>query len=174
VFAGRLDPVKRPLLVVDIAFELVKLRGGRNFSFLIAGNGPDRERIVDRVRRAGLDSVFGLLGRVDDMPKVLVEADVLVVPSQAECIPLIVLEALATAKPVVLPEVGAVDEVLDPCSGILIKPGQDLATRFAAALRACPMTQDYATPWAGPAGEKWKLSTASGNRGRHTAMCFVS
>jgi glycosyltransferase involved in cell wall biosynthesis len=135
VFVGRLDPVKRPLLLVDIALALVKLRGGRDFRVIVAGDGPEGESLRIRVRRAGLNSVFALLGHVDDMPKLLAEADVVVVPSQAEGIPLSVLEALATAKPVVCSAVGAVSEVLGPATGILIQPGPDLALRFAAALQ---------------------------------------
>jgi glycosyltransferase involved in cell wall biosynthesis len=135
VFAGRLDPVKRPLLLVDIALELVKLRGGRDFRVLVAGDGPEGEALRIRVRRAGLDSVFVLLGYVDDMPKLLAEADVVVVPSQAEGIPLTVLEAMATAKPVVCTAVGAVSEALDPSTGILIEPGPGVARRFATALQ---------------------------------------
>ena len=67
--------------------------------------------------------------------KVLAEADVVVVPSQAEGIPLSVLEAMATAKPVVCSAVGAVSEVLDPSTGILIEPGPGMAKRFAGALQ---------------------------------------
>ena len=135
LFAGRLDPVKRPLLLVDIALELIKLRGGRDFRVLVAGDGPEGESLRIRLRRAGLDSVFVLLGHVDDMPQVLAKADVLVVPSQAEGIPLSVLEAMATAKPVVCAAVGAVSEALDPSTGILVEPGPGLARRFAAALQ---------------------------------------
>lgn len=135
VFVGRLEAVKRPLLLVDIALELVKLRGGQDFRVLVAGDGPEGEPIRNRVRQAGLDSVFALLGHVDDIPKVLAEADVVVAPSQAEGVPLSVLEAMATAKPVVCSAVGAVSEALDPSTGILIEPGPGMAKRFAAALQ---------------------------------------
>jgi glycosyltransferase involved in cell wall biosynthesis len=134
VFGGRLDPVKRPLLLVDIASELVKLRGCRDFRVVVAGDGPAGESLGMRVRRSGLDSVFTLLGHVDDMSNVLAEADVVVVPSRAEGIPLIVLEAMATGKPVVCSAVGAVSEALDASTGILIEPGPDVAKRFGCAL----------------------------------------
>ena len=135
VFGGRLDPVKRPLLLVDIALELVKLRGCRDFRVVVAGDGPAGESLRLGVHGAGLDSVFALLGHVDDMPEVLAGADVVVVPSRAEGIPLIVLEAMATARPVVCSAVGAVSEALDSSTGILITPGPDLARRFALALQ---------------------------------------
>ena len=135
VFAGRLEPVKRPLLLVDIALELIELRSGRDFRVLVAGDGPEGESLRIRVRRAGLDSVFARPGHVDDMPKVLAGADVVVLPSQAEGIPLVVLEAMAVARPVVCSRVGAVAEVVDSSNGILIEPGPGEATRFAVALQ---------------------------------------
>ena len=135
MFAGRLEPVKRPLLLVDIALELIELRSGRDFRVLVAGDGPEGEPLRIRVRRAGLDSVFALPGHVDDMPKVLAGADVVVLPSQAEGIPLVVLEAMAVARPVVCSRVGAVAEVVDSSNGILIEPGPGEARRFAVALQ---------------------------------------
>ena len=135
LFAGRLDPIKRPLLLVDIALELVKLRAGRDFRVLVAGDGLEGESLRTRLRRAGLEQGFVLLGHVDDMPELFAEADVVVVPSLAEGIPLSVLEALATAKPVVCSAVGAVSEVVDPSTGILIEPGPGMARRFAIALQ---------------------------------------
>jgi glycosyltransferase involved in cell wall biosynthesis len=48
---------------------------------------------------------------------------------------LIVLEAMATAKPVVCSAVGAVSEAIDPSTGILIEPGPGVAKRFALALQ---------------------------------------
>jgi len=135
VFAGRLEPVKRPLLLVDIALELIELRSGRDFRVLVAGDGPEGEPLRIRVRRAGLDSVFALPGHVDDMPTVLAGADVVVLPSQAEGIPLVVLEAMAVARPVVCSRVGAVAEVVDSSNGILIEPGPGEARRFAVALQ---------------------------------------
>jgi len=153
LFAGRLDPVKRPLLLVDIALELAKLRGGRDFRVLVAGDGPEGEPLRRRLRRAGIDSVFVLLGHVDDVPQLLAEADALVVPSQLEGIPLSVLEAMATARPVVCSAVGAVSEALDPSSGILIEPGPGEARRFATALQRL-LTDPGARDQMGRAGRR--------------------
>ena len=136
MFAGRLDPVKRPLLLVDIATELVRLRPDRDFQFLVAGDGPERELLRKRVRRAGLDSVFKLLGHVATMPATLAETDVVVLPSRAEGIPLVVLEAFAVGRPVICSRVGALAEVVDSSSGILIERGPGEAARFAAAVQS--------------------------------------
>ena len=135
LFAGRLDPVKRPLLLVDIALELAKLRGGRDFRVVIAGDGPEGAALRGRVHRAGLDSVFEFLGQVSAMPAVLADADAVVLPSRGEGIPLVVLEAFAAARPVVCSRVGALAEVVDSSTGILVESGSGEARRFAIALK---------------------------------------
>ncbi len=56
------------------------------------------------------------------------------VPSHTEGIPLIVLEAFAATRPVICSRVGAVEEVVDASTGILIDPQRGEAGRFAAAI----------------------------------------
>jgi glycosyltransferase involved in cell wall biosynthesis len=134
LFAGRLDAVKRPLMLPDIARELVKLRTAADFRVVVAGDGPEREALRAKVREAGLEGCFELMGHVPSMPAALADADVLVLPSRGEGIPLIVLEALAAGRPVVCSRVGAVEEAVDASTGFLIEPGVGEAARFAAAL----------------------------------------
>ncbi|MBI3695561.1 MAG: glycosyltransferase family 4 protein, partial [Acidobacteria bacterium] len=133
LFAGRLDPVKRPLLLLEIAAELARLRPVRDFHFVIAGDGPESAALRSR---AGGDPAFTLLGHADDMPPLLAEADVVVIPSQAEGIPLVALEAFAVERPVVCSRAGAAAEVVSAATGALIEPGAGEAARFAAALHA--------------------------------------
>jgi glycosyltransferase involved in cell wall biosynthesis len=134
LFAARLDPVKHPLLLVEIAAELLRLRPQRDFHFLVAGDGPERQSLRASLGRARLDSLFTLLGYVEDMPALLAEADVLILPSRGEGIPLAVLEAFATGRPVVCSRVGALPEVVDSSTGLLIEPGPGEAAGFAAAI----------------------------------------
>ena len=136
LFAGRLDPVKRPLLLVDIATELVRLRPQRDFHFVVAGAGPESTGLKARLQRGGLEGLFTLLGHVEDIPALLAESDLVIIPSQAEGIPLIALEAFATERPVLCSRVGAAAEVVDATTGVLVDPGPGEAARFAAELDA--------------------------------------
>lgn len=136
LFAGRLDPIKRPLLLADIATELLRLRPQRDFHFLVAGAGPESTGLKARLQRGGLEALFTLLGHVDDVPALLAESDLVVVPSEAEGIPLIALEAFATERPVLCSRVGAAAEVVDTTTGVLVDPGPGEAARFAVALDA--------------------------------------
>ena len=51
-YAGRLDAFKRPLLLLDIAERLRTLRGGFDFRFVIAGEGPEPPRILTGIARS--------------------------------------------------------------------------------------------------------------------------
>ncbi len=134
LFAGRLDSIKRPLLLVEIARALCKLRPRENFRIVVAGDGPEEIPLRKQVCRARVDHLFEFLGHVPDIAPVLADSDLLVLPSRDEGIPLIVLEAFACGKPVVASDVGAIGEVVDRASGFLIavQPGEVQA--FAQAI----------------------------------------
>jgi glycosyltransferase involved in cell wall biosynthesis len=88
---------------------------------LIAGDGPDRTE----VRRAAADDPgIWLLGHRDDVPRLLGAADMFVLASDFEAVPMAILEAMATGLPVVATNVGSISDVIrDGDSGILVAPG---------------------------------------------------
>jgi glycosyltransferase involved in cell wall biosynthesis len=98
---------------------------------LIAGSGPDADKLMTRATETGARVRF--LGRRDDMPGVLAAADVLCLTSDAEAAPFAVLEAMASGLPVVATNVGSIPElVVDGETGLLVEPGA--AAPVAAAL----------------------------------------
>ncbi len=144
LFIGRLDAIKRPLLLPEIARELERLpgRAAKDFHFVVAGDGPEGERLRSLVQSRGLRKRFSLLGHVQDVAELLADAAVLVIPSEGEGIPLVLLEALAMETPVVACRSGAIAEALPPTSGILVEPGLYEETRLAQALEE--LLEDHA------------------------------
>ena len=135
LFAARLDPVKRPLLLVDIALELKKKRGVIDFRLIVAGDGPEAASLRHRVEQSGLAEAFEFLGHVHDLAPVLDDAELLVVTSKVEGIPIVVLEALASGKPVVASDAGAINEVVqNGVNGFLIRGCSQEKAQFARAL----------------------------------------
>ncbi len=134
LFAGRLDPIKRPSLLVDIAGELLSLRKKADFVFVVAGEGPEASSVQAQVRRKALQGIFEFLGHVEDMPPVIAAADIVLLPSRSEGMPLIVLESLACSTPVVASKVGAIAELVDSSCGVLIEPASGEASAFAVAI----------------------------------------
>jgi glycosyltransferase involved in cell wall biosynthesis len=100
---------------------------------LIVGEGPDRPRLEEEIRSLGLGERVRLLGERHDVPELLADADVFVLSSSSEGLPVSVLEAMAAGLPVVASRVGGVAElVVDGETGILVRPGD--ASALAAAL----------------------------------------
>jgi glycosyltransferase involved in cell wall biosynthesis len=134
LFGGRLDPVKRPLLLPEVARELQRVRGGGATHFVVAGDGPEAARLRSMIQTHRLEDNFTLLGHVPDIAGLMAVADLLLIPSQGEGVPLVLLEALAMQLPVVACRAGAIEEALPPDCGVLVEPGPYEETRLAEAL----------------------------------------
>ena len=93
-------------MLAEIASRLRQHRGRDDFRFVVAGDGPEAARLRQRVRTIGLDGLFEFRGQVTDIAPELAACEVVVLPSRAEGIPLIVLEAFAASRPVVASAVG--------------------------------------------------------------------
>ena len=138
LFAGRLDPVKRPLLLIDIAEHLYKRDKLRPFRMVIAGDGPELPALRERAKQKHLETFFDFLGHVDDLAPVMRDADIVILPSRSEGVPLVLLEAMACARPVVASRVGGIPQIVDSTCGILIdspKPAADFAAALDLLLR---------------------------------------
>src|SRR5918992_168533 len=93
--------------------------GGRSLRLrgLIAGDGPERERLRQLV--AGVDGV-DLLGSRGDVPDLIAACDAVALLSRAEALPMSILEAMALARPVVTSDVGGAGEaVVDGETGMV-------------------------------------------------------
>ena len=123
-----------PSLLVDIAGELLRLRNKADFVLPWPGREPEAAAVRGLVRRRDLEGVFEFLGHVEDMPPLIAAADIVLLPSRSEGVPLIVLESLACSTPVVASNMGAFAEVVDSSCGVLIDPAEGEASAFAVAV----------------------------------------
>ncbi len=108
--AGRLFPVKDFSLMVDIARMTCAAR--TNARFVLAGDGPEKDAILHKIRTNGLEDYFTLLGHVDDMQDFYAGLDIYINTSIHEGIPMTVLEAMARRIPVVAFAVGGLNEIV--------------------------------------------------------------
>ncbi|HFD32724.1 MAG TPA: glycosyltransferase [Gammaproteobacteria bacterium] len=117
--AGRLFPVKDFSLMVDIANVIVSQND--IVDFVLAGDGPERPMLEEKVRKYDLQGRFIFLGHQDDMDSFYRSLDVYISTSVHEGIPMSVLEAMSHGLPVVVPKVGGFPEIIeDGISGYLI------------------------------------------------------
>jgi glycosyltransferase involved in cell wall biosynthesis len=129
VAVGRLKAPKDFLTLV----RAVALLPADSVEALVVGEGPDRAGLEAEVRRLGIGERVHLVGERRDVPELLANADVFVLSSASEGMPVSVLEAMAAGLPVVGSRVGGVPElVVDGETGLLVEPGN--AGELAAAI----------------------------------------
>jgi glycosyltransferase involved in cell wall biosynthesis len=115
------------------AAELVVAHGA-SVRFAAAGQGPLEAEIRARLAQSPLRDRFQLLGYRDDATRLIAGADLFVLASHHEGLPVTVMEALTLGVPVVAPAVGGLREVVrDGENGLLVEPGDTAA--FVAAVR---------------------------------------
>jgi glycosyltransferase involved in cell wall biosynthesis len=121
VAMGRLTPQKGfDVLLAAAGMVRERMPDAR---FVIVGSGPLEATLADAIASGGLDPAVQLVGRWPDAPSLLAAADVVALPSRFEGLPLVALEAMAVARPVVGTRVCGIDEVVvDEVTGRLVEP----------------------------------------------------
>ena len=96
------------------------------FECSIAGEGPERHKLESLILHYGLEGQVALLGHVprEQMDSLYGRADVMVLTSRSEGIPLVLMEAMARGKVVLAPAITGIPElVVTGKSGFLYEPG---------------------------------------------------
>jgi glycosyltransferase involved in cell wall biosynthesis len=110
-FVGRLDERKGAPRLADL-FASIAERSGGPVTFLVAGRGPCAEALERRVADLGLAGAVRLLGHTDRVPQVLAASDVVLLPSSAEGLPQVLVQAAVTGTPFASFDVDGAREVL--------------------------------------------------------------
>lgn len=128
---GRLAPQKGQWHLIEAMRTVVA--AGENVALAIVGEGPLRESLQQQVVTAGLDRHVVFAGFRQDAPDLMRAFDVFALPSLWEGFGLVLLEAMAVARPIVASRVSAIPEVVeDGVTGLLVPPGD--ARALAEAL----------------------------------------
>ena len=95
-FAGNFSYVKNTLFLPEVLKEILKERNAR---LVLAGTGAYRERLEEKIARMGLGERVCFLGVRDDMPALFSAADLFLLPSLFEGLPVTLIEAQASGLP---------------------------------------------------------------------------
>lgn len=101
--------VKRIGDVVSIFHRLHQQVSAR---LIMVGDGPEREPAEDQIRALGLEHDVVFVGKMAEVEKILVHADLFLLPSEMESFGLSALEAMAAGVPVVASQAGGICEVV--------------------------------------------------------------
>ena len=111
VSSSRLTPYKRVNDIVDAA----ALVGDANLHFIHIGDGPELDILKIRVRKYGIESRFTLLGRRNDVPRILSSCDIGVHASSGEVgLCLAILEFMATGLALAVTDEPTVSAIIEP------------------------------------------------------------
>lgn len=129
VFVGELRLLKGADILIS-ALALLASRG-RRVSATIVGDGPDREKFQAQVKGAGLTETVSFPGALPARTA-FARGRLLVLPSRAESLPYVALEAAAAGLPVIATRVGGMAEIFGPDADALVTPEDPVA--LAAAI----------------------------------------
>lgn len=119
VYIGELRPAKGIETLLD-AVAMLRTRGQR-LTLLVVGSGPSADDLKRRTQDQGIsDSVTFVPPQ--PIRDVLSRGRVMVIPSRAESLPYVILEAAAAAQPLVATKVGGIPEIFGPYADALIPP----------------------------------------------------
>jgi glycosyltransferase involved in cell wall biosynthesis len=136
LFVGRLVGHKGIDYLIDSATLTPK-----DVCYIIVGSGPYLDKLKKRVRSKKVEKKMIFTGRVpfDDIPRYFAACDVFVLPSisRLEAFGLVILEAMASSKPVIVSNIPGVTEVVtEDVQGLHVEPmnSQDLAEKITTLL----------------------------------------
>ena len=121
LYIGMMRDLKGPDLFIE-GFAAAEEIAGRRLSALMVGDGPQQRQYEEMTLRMGLADRVRLLPAMRAREAFALARKV-VIPSRAESMPYILLEALAAGKPVIATRVGGIPEVLGADSEALVQPG---------------------------------------------------
>jgi len=110
--AGRLVPVKRVDIFIDMAGQLLR-QNPYAWQFHIFGDGPLRRQLTEQANAGSLADKVIFQGQVADLASHLRSLDALIICSDHEGLPMVALEALAVKTPVLAHAVGGLRDLLD-------------------------------------------------------------
>jgi glycosyltransferase involved in cell wall biosynthesis len=122
VFVGRLAPVKGLRLLFEALPQVLDRHP--NVQLTIVGDGPDRAVLEQLARPFGSAARFEGYKSQAEVAEILAASDAMVLPSFAEGVPVVLMEAMASSLPVLATRVAGVAELVeDGVNGYLVAPG---------------------------------------------------
>ncbi len=115
----------------------------RGLRYLVVGDGPRRQELQALAASLGVNRQVTFLGHREDVPALLAQADIYVLPSRSEAFPNGAMEAMAAGVPVIASRVGGLlDLIEEDRTGILVSPADP--PELAAAIERLVMNPERA------------------------------
>lgn len=129
VYVGELRDLKGIFYLLEALVD-VTAQDGKPATLVVAGDGSALGEVESRIVQLSLQDRVELVG-VQPAREMFARGRCVVVPSLAESLPYVVLEAAAAARPVIATDVGGIGEIFGPTAPALIAPADSVALRVA-------------------------------------------
>ncbi len=131
-YIGRLNYEKHPEKVLEIAAAVRARSGDAGIRFQLIGDGPMYDYLENEIRLRDLEKWVTLRGHRDQILRELERTDLVILCSEMEGLPIVLLEALSMSIPCLATRVGGIPELIgDGLNGYLVDFGPGMAGEFA-------------------------------------------
>ncbi len=136
VCVGRLCEQKGQLILIEATHQL--LVHGVTFELVLAGDGDMRGAIEELIQRRNLEGKVRITGWItgEQVRNEILAARALVLPSLAEGLPVVIMEAMALRRPIISTYVGGIPELVEDGKHGWLVPAGDVST-LMRVMRAC-------------------------------------
>lgn len=141
--AARFDKVKGVDVFIRAAGEVLKRR--ENVIFLIAGDGPEKDNLINLAKETGYEEKIKFLGFETEMYAFLNMIDINTLTSKCESFPYSMLEGAAMARPMVASRVGGIPSLVrDYETGLLFESGdyEEMADKLEELIDSKPLREE--------------------------------
>ncbi len=120
IFIGNMVQEKRPDVLIDI-FDALKKKG-LSFKAAILGQGPLANQVQKKINTCALESHVEFLGHQDNVFDYLKRSKYLLMTSQTEGLPVVILESYSCGVPVIVPDIADISDVVqDGQTGFVVE-----------------------------------------------------
>jgi glycosyltransferase involved in cell wall biosynthesis len=109
----------------------------QNLTLLIAGDGPNKEKIKAQIKEFGLEKRVLLVGEIADPTPLYFESKAFILPSSTEGSPISIVEAMAAGLPILASNIGGIPDLLETSPFKFIFDVSINAKELAAVIDNC-------------------------------------
>ena len=143
--AARLSIEKGLIYYLEAAKKVLEIY--ENTIFLLTGSGPLLKKLQTKTLEHGIKKNVLFTGFRTDMAAVYKSIDIFILPSIREGMPMVLLEAMASSKPIIATNVGGISEIItNNLDGLLVEPGnsKDLALSIIRLIQSEKLKESLA------------------------------
>ncbi len=171
--AGRLVQIKRVDLFIETAARFTADHPDIRVRFHIYGDGPLLATLSSQVATADLTDIVHFQGHTDSIHEALSGLDALLMTSDHEGLPMVLLEAMALQLPIIAHSTGGITQLLDDGNCGMLVAEQNSADYAAALFRLCS-DDDYRQQLIGNASERVANRYSSGQNAENYLALYHS